>query len=67
MTNYCQHYMSYVNNSCTINDSWFSGANGVMNGTMNGGIFRDGKFTKSAKFNDVKKIEYEKINYLTNG
>lgn len=52
---------SYVNNSCVLDNCYFYGKNGMMNGTMNDGIFREGKITHYSTLNNVDVIEHEKI------
>jgi hypothetical protein len=51
----------YVNRTSEIVDSYVCGNNGVMNGSMKGGIFREGKITDMAKFEDTEVVKYEKI------
>lgn len=57
----CKLKDCYVNTSSTIEDSYFCGKNGVMNGTMKNGIFREGKITDLSKFDGTEVVEYEKI------
>ena len=52
---------SYVNNSCVVDDGYIYG-DGVFKGTMNGGIFREGKYdNRLAKFNGTEIILSTKI------
>ena len=52
----------YVNRSVTCYNSYVFGEIGVFSGEMDGGVFRQGRITKFARFNDnVKVIEIEKI------
>jgi UDP-N-acetylmuramate: L-alanyl-gamma-D-glutamyl-meso-diaminopimelate ligase len=52
----------YVNRSVTCYNSYVFGEIGVFSGEMDGGVFRQGRITKFARFNDnVKVIEMEKI------
>jgi hypothetical protein len=51
----------YVNRTSVLVDSYFCGNNGVMNGSMKGGIFREGKITDMSKFDGTEVVEYEKI------
>ena len=37
------------------------GKNGVMNGSMKDGIFREGKITDMSKFDGTEVVSYEKI------
>lgn len=57
----CRIDDTYVNRSCYLKDCYFAGNNGIMNGTMEGGIFRKGKITDLSKFIKCEVIEYEKI------
>lgn len=57
----CKVKDSYVNRTSTLNDSYFCGNNGVMNGTMVNGIFREGKITDLSKFDGTEIVKYEKI------
>ena len=57
----CKLKDSYVNRTSEIIDSYVCGNNGVMNGSMKGGIFREGKITDMAKFDGTEVVKYEKI------
>ena len=48
----------YVNRTSVLVDSYFCGNNGVMNGSMKGGIFREGKITDMSKFDGTEVVEY---------
>ena len=51
----------YINRTVTIEDGYIFG-NGVMKGTMNNGIFREGRYDKKiAKFKGTEKIRYVEI------
>ena len=52
---------SYINNLCEIIDSYIFGKKGIMNGSMTGGIFREGKLTNDAKFTDTEIVTYTQI------
>jgi len=62
----CRIDNSYINRSCYLKDCFVTGNNSIMNGTMEGGIFRKGKITDLARFIKCEVIEYEKINYNPN-
>jgi hypothetical protein len=62
----CRIDNTYVNRSCYLKDCYVCGMNSIMNGTMEGGIFRKGKFTDLAKFINCEIVEYEKINFNPN-
>ena len=52
---------SYVHQSCVLKDCYIYG-NGIMKGSMQGGIFRDGKYDKrTAKFDNTEKILYTEV------
>lgn len=54
---------SYVSKNVEVNNCYVFGKKGVFSGGMNGGIFRQGRSTKFAKFSDkTEVIEIEKIN-----
>jgi hypothetical protein len=54
---------SYVSKNVEANNCYVFGKKGVFSGRMNGGIFRQGRSTKFAKFSDkTEVIEIEKIN-----
>ena len=53
---------SYIGKGVIVEDSYIYGKNSIFNGIMNGGIFRMGKATRSATFNDTEIVEIEKIN-----
>jgi len=57
----CKLKDCYVNVSSTVEDSYFCGKNGVMNGSMKNGIFREGKITDLSKFDGTEVVEFEKI------
>lgn len=57
----CRIDDTYVNRSCYLKDCYFAGPNGIMNGTMEGGVFRKGKITDLSKFVKCEVIEFEKI------
>lgn len=57
----CKLKDCYVNRTSEIKDSYVCGNNGVMNGSMKGGIFREGKITDMAKFDGTEVVKYEKI------
>jgi len=52
---------SYVSKNVMCKDSYVFGVRGVFSGEMNGGIFRKGRATKMAKFENTEIIEIEKI------
>ena len=52
---------SYVSRNVILDNSYVYGKNGVFSGEMEGGIFRQGKATPLAKFNDTEVIDIEKI------
>ena len=55
---------SYVSRNVMCVNSYVFGKRGVFSGEMEGGIFRQGKSTKMAKFsNDTEIIEMEKIEF----
>lgn len=62
----CRIDNTYINRSCFVKDSFVSGEHTVMNGSMEGGIFRKGKITDLTRFKNTEVIEYEKINYNPN-
>jgi|TARA_B110000902_G_scaffold38398_1_gene40820 hypothetical protein len=52
---------SYVHQSCKLDDCYIYG-NGLMKGSMTGGIFRMGKYDKkTAKFDGTEKILYTEV------
>ena len=52
---------SYIHQSCHLRDAYIYGA-GVLKGSMQGGIFREGKYDKkTAKFDGTEKILYQEI------
>ena len=57
----CKLKDCYVNRTSEITDSYVCGNNGVMNGSMKGGIFREGKITDMASFEETEVVSYEKI------
>jgi hypothetical protein len=53
---------SYVHQSCKLEDVYIYGTNGIMKGSMKGGIFREGKYDKkTAKFDGTEKILYTEV------
>lgn len=52
---------SYVSRNVEVNDSYVFGGRGVFSGKMNGGIFRKGRATPHATFDNAEVIEVEKI------
>ena len=52
---------SYVSKNVTCKDSYVYGMRGVFSGEMEGGIFRKGRATKLARFENTEVIELEKI------
>jgi hypothetical protein len=52
---------SYVSKNVMCKDSYVFGPRGVFSGEMEGGIFRKGRATKLAKFENTEIIEIEKI------
>jgi hypothetical protein len=53
---------SYVNSSSVLKDCHFSGKNGIMIGSMAGGVFENGKINNLSRIsNDTRVLEYEKI------
>jgi len=52
---------SYVSRNVMNDDCYIFGKLGVFSGEMNGGIFRKGRATNHAKFNNTEVIEVEKI------
>ena len=52
---------SYVSRNVTCKDSYVYGMRGVFSGEMEGGIFRKGRATKLARFENTEVIEIEKI------
>ena len=58
----CKVEDCYVNKNVTCLNSYVFGKMGVFSGEMDGGIFRQGRVTKFARFNDkTEVIEMEKI------
>ncbi len=51
----------YVSRNVEVDDCYVFGQNGVFSGQMKGGIFRTGRATKHAKFEDTEVVEIEKI------
>jgi len=52
---------SYVHNSCHIRDGYIYG-DGMLKGSMEGGIFREGRYDKKlATFKDTEKILYKEV------
>jgi hypothetical protein len=52
---------SYVSKNVAVKDSYVFGNRGVFSGDMEGGIFRKGRATELAKFENTEIIEIEKI------
>ena len=52
---------SYVSKNVICKDSYVFGIRGVFSGEMEGGIFRKGRATKLARFENAEIIEIEKI------
>jgi hypothetical protein len=52
---------SYVSKNVAVKDSYVFGVRGVFSGEMDGGIFRKGRATDLAKFENTEIIEIEKI------
>ena len=52
---------SYVNASCSSYNCYVYGIDGVFSGKLTNGIFREGKYTKDAKFIDTEIINSTKI------
>tara|TARA_Y100000389_G_scaffold186958_1_gene207884 strand:- start:3146 stop:4438 length:1293 start_codon:yes stop_codon:yes gene_type:complete len=52
---------SYVSKNVICKDSYVFGVRGVFSGEMEGGIFRKGRATKLARFENAEIIEIEKI------
>tara|TARA_R110001599_G_scaffold20410_2_gene77166 strand:+ start:164 stop:1456 length:1293 start_codon:yes stop_codon:yes gene_type:complete len=52
---------SYVSKNVSVKDSYVFGVRGVFSGDMEGGIFRKGRATDLAKFENTEIIEIEKI------
>tara|TARA_R100001443_G_scaffold56310_1_gene67299 strand:- start:67 stop:822 length:756 start_codon:yes stop_codon:yes gene_type:complete len=52
---------SYVSKNVVCKDSYVYGPRGVFSGEMEGGIFRKGRATKLARFENTEVIELEKI------
>jgi hypothetical protein len=52
---------SYVSKNVVVKDSYVFGPRGVFSGEMEGGIFRKGRATEFAKFQNTEIIEIEKI------
>jgi len=57
----CKIEDSYVSKNVMCKDSYVFGPRGVFSGEMEGGIFRKGRATKLAKFENTEIIEIEKI------
>lgn len=53
---------SWVHSSCKLTDCYVFGRDGVFNGKMKGGIFREGKYSdKTAKFDGTEIVQSTKI------
>ncbi len=57
----CKIEDSYVSKNVIVKDSYVFGPRGVFSGEMEGGIFRKGRATKMARFENAEIIEIEKI------
>ena len=57
----CKIEDSYVSKNVIVKDSYVFGPRGVFSGEMDGGIFRKGRATKMARFENTEIIEIEKI------
>ena len=57
----CKIEDSYVSKNVVVKDSYVFGPRGVFSGEMEGGIFRKGRATKLARFENTEIIELEKI------
>ena len=57
----CKIEDSYVSKNVICKDSYVFGMRGVFSGEMDGGIFRKGRATKMARFENAEIIEIEKI------
>lgn len=57
----CKVENSYTSRNVVVDDCYVFGQNGVFSGQMKGGIFRQGRATKHAKFDGTEVIEIEKI------
>ncbi len=57
----CKIEDSYVSKNVVCKDSYVFGPRGVFSGEMDGGIFRKGRATKMARFENAEIIEIEKI------
>jgi len=57
----CKIEDSYVSKNVICKDSYVFGPRGVFSGEMEGGIFRKGRATKMARFENTEIIEIEKI------
>jgi hypothetical protein len=57
----CKIEDSYVSKNVMCKDSYVFGMRGVFSGEMDGGIFRKGRATKLARFENTEIIEIEKI------
>ena len=52
---------SYVHRSCHLRDCYVYG-DGILKGSMQGGIFREGKYDKkTAKFDETEKVLYQEV------
>jgi uncharacterized protein YjbI with pentapeptide repeats len=57
----CKVESCYTSRNVTLKNCYVYGQNSVFSGEMEGGIFRQGRATKHARFNDAEVIEVEKI------
>jgi len=57
----CKLENCYVNNSVILNDCYVYGKKSLMNGSMIGGIFREGRITNLSKFDGTERVEFEKL------
>jgi hypothetical protein len=59
---HCKVMDCYTNKSSKLINCYVDGKNSMMNGSMEGGILRNGKITNLSSFDkNVEKIEFEKI------
>lgn len=59
---FCYLNDSYVNGTSKLIDCHFAGRNGIMIGSMEGGVFESGKINNMSRVsNSTKVLEYEKI------
>jgi hypothetical protein len=59
---FCKIKNSYINRSVTLNGCYVFGVNNVMNGKMEGGVFKEGRVTNLSRFSDSTDVySYQKI------